>query len=91
LRYQKRIFSPELNLNRRLIQMNKSKKYLLATASRVIFLTALAAYSISTVAPQGALGTVAPELEGTWRVTVTPDDANPPFPVLLTFAGGGVC
>lgn len=69
--------------------MKKSKKYLLATASLVIFLIALAAYNTSTVAAQGALGTVAPELEGTWRVTVTLDDPSPPFLAFHTFASGG--
>jgi hypothetical protein len=33
--------------------------------------------------------TVAPELEGTWLVTVTIPDGPPPFPVLVTYARGG--
>jgi hypothetical protein len=34
-------------------------------------------------------GTVAPELEGTWLVTVTIPDGPPPFPSLVTYARGG--
>jgi hypothetical protein len=70
--------------------MKQSKRYLLATAGPVIFLIALAAYNTSTLAGQGGRGAVAPELEGTWRVTVTPDGPNPAFSALHTFASGGV-
>jgi hypothetical protein len=34
-------------------------------------------------------GTAAPEIEGTWLVTVTIPDGPPPFPSLVTYARGG--
>ncbi len=34
-------------------------------------------------------GAVAPELEGTWLVTVTLQDGTPPFPSLISYARGG--
>jgi hypothetical protein len=34
-------------------------------------------------------GAVAPELEGTWLVTVTFQDGPPPFPSLVSYARGG--
>jgi hypothetical protein len=33
---------------------------------------------------------VAPEIEGTWLVTVTIPDGPPPFPALVSYARGGV-
>ena len=36
-----------------------------------------------------AAGSVAPELEGTWLVTVTIPDGPPPFASLATYARGG--
>jgi hypothetical protein len=42
-----------------------------------------------TAQANSAGGSVAPELEGTWLVTVTISDGTPPFASLVTYARGG--
>ncbi len=44
---------------------------------------------IGTQSATADSGAVAPELEGTWLVTVTLQDGPPPFPSLVSFARGG--
>jgi hypothetical protein len=56
---------------------------------------ALLAYGVSAGVISGAqdkeAGMNAPQLEGTWRVTVTPPPGGPPaYPSFASFAGGGV-
>jgi hypothetical protein len=44
---------------------------------------------IGTQSATAESGAVAPELEGTWLVTVTIKDGPPPFPSLVSYARGG--
>jgi hypothetical protein len=65
------------------------------TAFAVLSFIALLAYVMSAVATSGAQGKGeeenAPQLEGTWRVTVTPPPGGPPaYTSFASFASGGV-
>ncbi len=57
----------------------------------LVIIVALAA-TMAVIGTQSATaesGAVAPELEGTWLVTVTIQDGPPPFPSLVSYARGG--
>jgi hypothetical protein len=57
---------------------------------RIIAALLIAAFAITqTAQANGAGEAVAPELEGTWLVTVTIPDGPPPFASLATYARGG--
>jgi hypothetical protein len=59
----------------------------LALAIVVVLIVATVLIGTQSVAADN--GTSAPELEGTWLVTVTIPDGPPPFPALVTYARGG--
>jgi hypothetical protein len=68
--------------------MRTRKNRLLAATSFAIITAALAAFSQSN---NDDRGTTAPELEGSWRVRVTPVGAPiPPFLTFSTFGRGGI-
>ncbi len=55
----------------------------------IIVALALTMAVIGTQSATAESGAVAPELEGTWLVTVTIQDGPPPFPSLVSYARGG--
>ena len=68
--------------------MKKFRNRWLATISLAILAATFAAFSQSSTAEPG--GTTSPELEGSWRVMVTPIGAPiPPFLTFSTFGRGG--
>ena len=52
-----------------------------------VLIVSLAAF-VGSQSSQAQSGAVAPQIEGTWQVTVSPTDL-PSFPSLLTYAAGG--
>jgi hypothetical protein len=68
--------------------MNKFEKFCIAVIGFAIVCIALAFFTTGAVSANE--GTVAPELEGTWRVTLTPASPNTPIQVFHTFTRGGV-
>ena len=57
----------------------------------LIIIVALAAMMvvIGTQSATAESGAVAPEIEGTWLITVTIEEGPPPFASLATYARGG--
>ena len=58
----------------------------------VLVITIALAATVALIGAQSAIaegGAVAPEIEGTWLVTITIQDGPPPFPSLVTYARGG--
>jgi hypothetical protein len=66
---------------------SKIRPSLLALVIIVALAAAMAMIGTQSATAEG--GAVAPELEGTWLVTVTIPDGPPPFPSLVTYARGG--
>ena len=68
----------------------------ITTATAALFFLALFTYALSAgVIPRAQAkdtGAKAPQIEGTWLLTVTtpPEAGRPPFEVLISFASGGV-
>jgi hypothetical protein len=70
--------------------MNHKRTFTLSALGLLcILLLAALALAQTTQANTDAGGAVAPELEGTWLVTVTIADGPPPFESLATYARGG--
>ena len=71
----------------------KNKRAFVVTVLGVTVALLLAAFAFTQTTqanPNTTAGrAVAPELEGTWLVTVTIPDGPPPFPSLVTYARGG--
>ena len=63
------------------------KPHLLALVIVVALAATMAVIGTQSVTAES--GAVAPELEGTWLVTVTIQDGPPPFPSLVSYARGG--
>jgi len=70
--------------------MKRNFTVFVVTVSLVVLLAYGASAGVSS-APQVNGGASAPEIEGTWLLTVTtpPQAMRPPFKVLITFARGG--
>jgi hypothetical protein len=79
------------SIERRIV-MNIKRKFVVPFLW-VISSLLIAAFASAQTTPaslnNAAGGAVAPELEGTWLVTVTISDGPPPFPSLVTYARGG--